>query len=237
MYEGKYGFPRLTDLGPFVESSSEDCPDEFVQYNWYSNILEKWVTIGNLSKEDVKQAFEERYDQDYDELTERLGHTFGMYVATRGQPLFIAEERHPKGLAMDERIDWIEDNSEDEELIEGYRNLQELNQQLVKEMPFNPCIYRGLHGEIASYLKLQYRKRDELVYFTRAVEFWSVDIDESVAFSTEGIGRSKGKVEDAVIISTRLQPKDLFELNKTEVRLMPTTESITINADNFWVVK
>ena len=237
MSEGPFGFLRLTNLGPFVESSSDKCPDKFIQREWYSNIFNKRVTLGNLNTEDIKKAYEKRYTQDYDELTERLGRTFGMYVATRGQPLFIAQEQHPDGLTTQERIEWVNNNSRNEDILRGYRNLQELNQQIVKEMPFDPCIYRGLHGEIASYLKLQYEERDELVYFTRAIEFWSFNINESTTFSTEGISRSGEEVKDAIIIATKLRSEDLFELNKTEVRMMPTRKSITINKDNFWVVE
>jgi len=237
MPEGSFGFPRLTELGPFVHSPSDTCPDEFIQREWYSDILNKRVTLGNLNKEDIKQVFEERYTQDHDELTERLRRTFGMYVGGRGQPLFMAQQSHPEGLKTEERIEWVNTNSRNEDVLRGYRNLQELNQQIANEMPFDPCIYRGLHGEIASYLKLQYKEKDELVYFTRAIEFWSFNINESTMFSTEGIGKGGEQVEDAVIIATKLRPEDLFELVKTELRMMPTRKSILINTDNFWVVE
>lgn len=238
MTNGPLGLPSLAELRPFVDAKDIDCNKRSSLTSWYSSILDQQLYLSDFNENALEQEYNRRYSQNYDDVVTGLEHSLGIEVGDTGQVLFVAQERHSSGLIDDNREAWVLENDRDEKKIKGIQNLLELTSEVLEEIPEKPCIYRGLHGEVASYIKQQLHQSSKVTYFTRAIEFWSQRYTTAVNFSLEGIRNdTRRDVDDAIVISKKLEPHEILMLLNNELRVLPDRKKETIHEDNTWVIK
>lgn len=234
MPKGPFGFPRLTSFGPFTKSYS-DCPIKPHEVQWYSNILEAELSTFDVDDTVFEDEYNRRYEQSFSDINEHLEHTLDIRVGDIGQILFIADETRPFGVVSETRLEWMSNNSRDEEIINGIRNIQKLFIDVFNELDEDICIYRGIAEEPARYIKTQLPSSNEIAYSTRAIEFWTPQFSTAETFAFEPI-RNK-EINDAVIIARKLDTSELLKARGDDYALLPKKDSITIPDENVWVME
>lgn len=205
---------------------------------WYSTILEEKVSFFNLTLNDLQQTYNNRFSQSFTQINDELKHSLKIRVGNIGQSLYLANKIRPSGLVTQQRREWIDENTRDNEIIKGIKNIQILFQDILKEMPDTPYVYRGLHGEIASYIKNQLDTNDKIIYPTRAIEFWSHKFSTAVTFAFEGIGRKRANtIQNAVIISKPFNIKEVLEISGDDISLLPVTDKVIISKKNIQILR
>lgn len=222
-------------IGPFFTNNNV-CPKVSNFPKWYSSILDKRISLTDYSNSMLEEEFNRRYEQDYEDMSEHLKRTLGMRVGDIGQTIFVADKTRPSGVVRQTRKEWMEENSRDEYLINGIRNIHQLQRDILSEMPNIPCIFRGLSNDIARSVKHQKLNDDKVTYPTLSIEFWTNKRNTAATFAFEGIG-NRGDVNDAVIIAKRINIDEILGIEGDDMTLLPKTDDITIPSQNVEILQ